>query len=75
MTETRLELSREQPFSQMDNLNKFQILSMNCNSAIGKLDLIKSYTKAYYPDIISMTETKLNQNFDDNELLGEDYTI
>ena len=59
----------------MDNPNKFQILSMNCNSAIGKLDLIKSYTKAYDPDIISMTETKLNQNFDDNELLGDDYTI
>lgn len=57
------------------NQVKLRILSMNCNSIIGKLNEIKCYAQTLDPDLISITETKIGPNIDDNELLGDKYTI
>ena len=48
---------------------------MNCNSLSGKINIIQSYVATYEPDIIAITKTKINRNFDDNELLGNEYTV
>lgn len=48
---------------------------MNCNSIIGKLNTIKCHVIAYNPDIICITETKIDDMIDDNEILGNQYTI
>lgn len=48
---------------------------MNSNSIIGKLDLIKAHITTYEPEIICITETKVDSRFDDNELFGDSYTV
>ena len=48
---------------------------MNANSIIGKLNMIQTYVHSYAPDLIAITETKIDESFHDNELLGNDYTI
>jgi len=48
---------------------------LNSNSITGKLQEIKTYVEIYKPCIISITETKIDHNFQDNELLGAKYTI
>lgn len=48
---------------------------MNCNSITGKLDTIKCHVFTYKPDIISITETKLDDRIDDNEIFGNEYTV
>ena len=52
-----------------------KILSMNCNSIIGKIDTIRAHVQTYKPDLVSITETKIDARFQDNELLGENFTI
>ena len=52
-----------------------KILSMNCNSIIGKIDTIRAHVETYKPDLVSITETKIDARFQDNELLGENFTI
>ena len=52
-----------------------RILSMNCNSVVGKLNDIKCYVEAHKPDLIAITETKLGPHVDDNELFGDKFTI
>lgn len=37
--------------------------------------MIKSHVFTYRPDIISITETKIDDKIDDNEILGRNYTI
>jgi hypothetical protein len=59
----------------MDNEISSTILSFNANSLYGKLFQIKTIVEFYKPIIVSITETKIDKNFDDNELLGPDYTI
>jgi exonuclease III len=56
-------------------MGKVKVLSMNCNSIKGKLDLIKANVETYKPDLIAVTETKIGENFDDNEFLGNKYTL
>ena len=41
----------------------------------GKRDIIKVQAAVYKPDIICITETKIDSNYDDNELLGDSYTV
>lgn len=48
---------------------------MNCNSVIGKINIIQAIVATHKPDIIAITETKIDKNFEDNELLGNTYTI
>ena len=36
---------------------------------------MKAYCHTYKPNILAITETKLGDDFDDNELLGANYTI
>ena len=48
---------------------------MNCNSIIGKVDMLKALVHTYKPDLISLTETKIDKKYDDNELLGSNYTV
>lgn len=31
--------------------------------------------EAYCPDIVALTETKINDSYDDNELFGDKYTV
>ena len=52
-----------------------KILSMNCNSIIGKIDTIRAHVQTYKPDLVAITETKVDAKFEDNELLGNTYTI
>lgn len=52
-----------------------KILYFNSNSLLGKLDIIKAQVETYRPDIICITETKIDSTFDDNELLGASYTV
>jgi exonuclease III len=53
----------------------FKVLSFNSNSILGKLDEIKALVEVYKPDIVAVTETKIDSCFDDNELLGPTYTV
>lgn len=53
----------------------FKILSMNANSITGKLNLIKCYAETYNPDLVCICETKISDSFDDNELLGDKFTL
>ena len=55
--------------------NNLKILSFNANSVTGKLNTIKCYVETYSPDIVAICETKIGPNFDDNELLGDGFTI
>lgn len=48
---------------------------MNCNSIIGKSNLIEANIYIYKPHIIAITETKIDGNYDDNELLGPEYSV
>lgn len=48
---------------------------MNCNSIKGKLDMIKANVETYKPDIVAVSETKIGDLFDDNEFLGDGYTV
>ena len=52
-----------------------RVLSFNPNSIRGKLNTIKCYVETYSPDLVAITETKIDQNFDDNELLGDQFTL
>lgn len=61
--------------NKMTQIENIRILSMNCNSITGKLDAIKCHVVANNPDIISITETKLDDRIDDNEIFGNEYTI
>ena len=40
-----------------------------------KLNAIKCLAETYTPDIVAICETKIESNFEDNELLGDRYTI
>lgn len=60
--------------SQNTNPN-LSILFFNSNSIKGKLDQIKAMNEYYKPDLLSITETKIDSTFDDNELLGDKFTI
>lgn len=62
---------------QLVNQHKytFRILYFNSNSILGKLDVIKAQVDTYKPDIVCITETKVDSSFDDNELLGDNYTV
>ena len=51
------------------------ILSINSNSIIGKIDIIRAHVHTYQPDLVAISETKIDSKFDDNELLGDGYTI
>lgn len=42
---------------------------------MGKLNAIKCLAETYTPDIVAICETKIGSNFEDNELLGDRYTI
>ena len=42
---------------------------------MGKLNAIKCLAETYTPDIVAICETKVGSNFEDNELLGDRYTI
>ena len=55
--------------------SKSRILAFNANSVSGKLNAIKCLAETYEPDIIAICETKIGPNFDDNELLGNNYTV
>ena len=59
-------------FSSYEDLS---LMYFNGNSILGKLDLIKALVETYSPDIIAITETKIDNKFDDNELLGPDFTV
>ena len=48
---------------------------MNANSVTGKLNLIKCYVEMYSPDLVCICETKISAYFDDNELLGNEFTL
>lgn len=52
-----------------------RILYMNANSVIGKINDIQTYVHCYTPDLIAITETKIDKSFQDNELLGSEYTL
>ena len=52
-----------------------KILSMNANSITGKLNLIKCYAETYNPDLVCICKTKISDTFDDNELLGDKFTL
>ena len=52
-----------------------KILYFNSNSLYGKIDLVKAYCHTYKPNILAITKTNLSDDFDDNELLGANYTI
>ena len=41
--------------------------------SFSKLEALKSCQ--YKPDIECITETKIDSSFDDNELLGDNYTV
>lgn len=57
------------------DLSDLKIMYFNSNSILGKLDIIKTYNETYSPDILCITETKIDSSFDDNELLGPDFTV
>ena len=57
------------------NPKKLSVLYFNSNSIPGKLSQIQAYVEIHKPQIIAVTETKINNDFDDNELLGPGYTI
>lgn len=59
----------------MSNEPRLKILYTNCNSLTGKINLIQSNMEAYCPDIVALTETKINDSYDDNELFGDKYTV
>jgi len=42
---------------------------------LGKLNFIKAQSEIYRPDIECITEPKVDSNFDNNELLGDTYTV
>jgi len=50
---------------QLTNSSSAKILYFNSNSLLGKLNIIKAQSEIYRPD----------SNFDDNELLGDTYTV
>jgi hypothetical protein len=52
-----------------------KMLYTNCNSLTGKVNLIQSSIETYCPDLIALTETKINDTYDDNELFGDNYTV
>ena len=52
-----------------------KILYFNSNSVAGKIDTIRAQVDYYKPHIISITETKIDKDFDDNELFGPNYII
>ena len=52
-----------------------KVMYVNINSLYGKLDPIKSYFETYKPDILGIAETKIGDDFDDNELLGSDFSV
>ena len=37
--------------------------------------MVKAYCANYKPNIVAVTESKLGEDFDDNELLGSEYTV
>ena len=51
------------------------MLYFNSNAVSCKVDTIKAQVETYKPDILCITETKIDSNFDDNELLGNKYTV
>ena len=55
--------------------SKLNILSLNSNSICGKLAQLNVRTETYSPHIVAITEAKIDSDFEDNELLGPDYTI
>ena len=61
--------------TMMPEITTLRILSMNCNSVVGKLNDIKCYVETLKPDLISITETKLGPHIDDNELFGDKFTV
>ena len=52
-----------------------KIMYFNSNSILGKIDTIRAHAEVYKPNIVCITETKIDYKFDDNELLGPDFTI
>ena len=58
-----------------NDCDSFSVLFFNSNSVKGKLDDIKSLNECYKPDLISISETKIDDTFDDNELLGANFTV
>ena len=56
-------------------MNNLKILAMNANSISGKLNVIRCYVATYKPSIVSICETKICDKFDDNELLGNEFTV
>ena len=48
---------------------------MNANSITGKLNLIKCYAEMCNPTLVCICETKISDTFDDNELLGDKFTL
>lgn len=59
----------------MSKQDKIKILSMNSNSVMHKTDLIQANVYLHNPDLVCITETKIDSRFDDNELLGDMYTL
>ena len=55
--------------------SNIKILAFNANSVMGKLNAIKCLAETYTPDIVAIFETKIGSNFEDNELLGDRYTV
>ena len=51
--------------TMMPETTTLRILSMNCNSVVGKLNDIKCYVETHKPDLISITETKLGPHIDE----------
>lgn len=62
------------PLPMATNKN-LRLLSFNANSVSGKLNNIQLLVATYKPDIIAICETRIGTNFDDNELLGNSYTL
>ena len=48
---------------------------MNANSVVGKINMIQSIVHTYSPDLVAITETKIDNNIQDNELLSDDFTL
>ena len=63
------------PCKKIIDTEEVSILYFNSNSISNKLFAIKSYVNTYNPAIICITETKIDNDFDDNELLGPEFTV
>lgn len=71
---------REPSFLKMGDkdcksIQSIKILTFNSNSIVGKLNDIRVLEHTYKPDIIAITETKIDDRFQDNELLGPSFTV